>query len=99
ESARIAGLMDIEDYADLRMLRQKVADKLGISIEELLKSSEPMEAIYIIADHTRCLAFMLADGIIPSNVKEGYLARLILRRTIRYMNQLDMRESLSDVMK
>ena len=59
ESARIAGLMDIEDYADLRMLRQKVADKLGISIEELLKSSEPMEAIYIIADHTRCLAFCL----------------------------------------
>ncbi|MGN0094151.1 MAG: alanine--tRNA ligase, partial [Methanobrevibacter sp.] len=99
ESARIAGLMDIEDYADLRMLRQKVADKLGISIEELLKSSEPMEAIYIIADHTRCLAFMLADGIIPSNVKEGYLARLILRRTIRYMNQLNMKESLSDVMK
>ncbi len=98
ESARIAGLMDIENYADLRMLRQKVADKLNISIEELLASSEPMEAIYIIADHTRCLAFMLADGIIPSNVKEGYLARLILRRTIRYMKQLNMSESLADVM-
>ncbi len=98
ESARIAGLMDIEDYADLRMLRQKVADKLNISIEELLESSEPMEAIYIIADHTRCLAFMLADGIIPSNVKEGYLARLILRRTIRYMNQLNMSQSLREIM-
>ena len=58
-----------------------------------------MEAIYIIADHTRCLAFMLADGIIPSNVKEGYLARLVLRRTIRFMKELDMKESLSEVME
>ena len=57
-----------------------------------------MEAIYIIADHTRCLAFMIADGIIPSNVKEGYLARLVLRRTIRFMKDLDMKESLADVM-
>ena len=99
ESARVAGLMDIENFADLRALRQQVADKLNISMDELLESSEPMEAIYIIADHTRCLSFMLADGIIPSNVKEGYLARLILRRTIRFMKQLNMKESLSDVMK
>lgn len=99
ESARVAGLMDIDNFADLRLLRQQVADKLNISIDELLGSSEPMEAIYIIADHTRCLTFMLADGIIPSNVKEGYLARLILRRTIRFMKQLNMKESLADVMK
>ena len=58
-----------------------------------------MEAIYIRADHTRCLAFMLTDGIIPSNVKEGYLARLVLRRTIRFMKELNMKESLSDIMK
>jgi len=52
-----------------------------------------------VADHTRCLSFMLADGIIPSNVKEGYLARLVLRRTVKYMNELGLKESLSDIMK
>jgi alanine--tRNA ligase len=41
---------------------------------------------------------MLADGIIPSNVKEGYLARLVLRRTIRFMKELNMKESLAEVM-
>lgn len=97
-NAEIAGMMDIEDIGDIRELRQQVADSLDISLEELLESCEPMEAIYIIADHTRCLAFMLADGIIPSNVKEGYLARLVLRRTIRFMKELDMKESLAEIM-
>mgnify|MGYP001046518295 CR=1 FL=1 len=99
ENAQIAGMMDIETYADIRELREKVANKLGISMEEYLESALPMEAIYIIADHTRCLAFMLTDGIIPSNVKEGYLARLVLRRTIRFMKELNMKESLSDIME
>ncbi len=99
ENAQIAGMMDIETFADIRSLREKVANKLNISIDELLKSTEPMEAIYVIADHTRCLAFMLADGIIPSNVKEGYLARLVLRRTIRFMKELEMKESLSYIME
>ena len=98
-NAQIAGMMDIEDVGDIRELRQQVADSLGISLDEYLSNAEPMEAIYIIADHTRCLAFMLADGIIPSNVKEGYLARLVLRRTIRFMKELDMKESLSEVME
>ncbi|GAB6055780.1 alanine--tRNA ligase [Methanobacterium movens] len=98
ENAQVAGMMDIETFADLRSLRKQVANRLGLSVEELEKSAEPMEAVYVVADHTRCLAFMLADGVIPSNVKEGYLARLVLRRTIRFMQELNMRESLSDIM-
>ncbi len=99
ENARVAGMMDIEDIADLKTLRSKVAERLGISTEELKMATEPMEAVYVIADHTRCLSFMLADGVIPSNVKEGYLARLVLRRTIRFMNELELEESLVDLMK
>ncbi|ADZ10468.1 alanyl-tRNA synthetase [Methanobacterium lacus] len=99
ENARIAGMMDIEDIADLKELRRRVADKLGITMEELKNATEPMEAVYVIADHTRCLCFMLADGVIPSNVKEGYLARLILRRTIRFMKDLGLKESLGDIME
>jgi len=98
ENAQVAGMMDIEDIADLKALRQRVADRLNLSMDELVKATRPMEAIYIIADHTRCLGFMLADGVIPSNVKEGYLARLVLRRTIRFMKELGLQESLSEVM-
>ncbi|HEX7468733.1 MAG TPA: alanine--tRNA ligase, partial [Methanobacterium sp.] len=99
ENARIAGMMNIEDIADLKELRQRVAERLGISAEELRNATEPMEAVYVIADHTRCLCFMIADGVIPSNVKEGYLARLVLRRTIRFMNDLKLKESLGEIMK
>lgn len=98
ENAQVAGMMDIEDIADLKTLRSRVAERLGITLEELKEATEPMEAIYVIADHTRCLAFMLADGVIPSNVKEGYLARLILRRTIRFIKKLRLKESLGDIM-
>ena len=92
-------MMDIETFADLRTLRTNVAERLNISLEELEEATKPMEAIYVIADHTRCLAFMLADGVIPSNVKEGYLARLVLRRTIRFIKDLGLEESLADIMK
>ena len=99
ENARVAGMMDIETFADLRTLRMRVAERLGLSLSDLEKSTKPMEAIYVIADHTRCLAFMLADGVIPSNVKEGYLARLVLRRSIRFIKDLNLSRSLSDIMK
>ena len=99
ENAQVAGMMDIEDIADLKILRQRVADRLDLSLHELTLATRPMEAIYIIADHTRCLGFMLADGVIPSNVKEGYLARLVLRRTIRFMKELGLKESLREVME
>jgi len=42
ENARIAGMMDIEDIADLKELRNRVATKLSISVEELKHATEPM---------------------------------------------------------
>lgn len=41
-------------------------------------------AMRVIADHTRTIAFSIADGQLPSNVKAGYVIRRILRRAVRY---------------
>ena len=41
-------------------------------------------SIRVIADHVRAVAFAIADGQLPSNVKAGYVIRRILRRAIRY---------------
>jgi len=56
-----------------------------------------MTSIYALADHSKCLAFMLGDGIVPSNVKAGYLARLIIRRSLRFLEKIKLQVPLRDL--
>lgn len=97
-NAKYAGLMDISG-TNLFNLRKKVAAAIDISPDKLDKMITPVEKVYAIVDHTRCLAYMLGDCIVPSNVREGYLARLVIRRTLRLMNDLKIDEPLADLIE
>ena len=97
-NAKFAGIMDIHG-SNLFEMRKKVAANIGISLEKLQKIINPVEQVYTIADHTRCLAYMLGDCIVPSNVQEGYLARLVLRRTLRMMQELKLDENVADLIE
>lgn len=97
EYSKVAGAMNMKTAKDIRDLRQRTADRLGISFEELLKTIGPMEDIYIICDHSRALAFMINDGVVPSNVREGYFARMLVRRALRSMRSLDVKFTLADI--
>ena len=77
--------------------RGEIAKRLSVSLESLTNILGPIETIYAVADHTKCLAFMLADGIVPSNAKEGYLARLVLRRTFRMLKSLEIETPLEEI--
>jgi len=57
---------------------------------DTIKDISDKGSIYALADHTKCLSFMLGDGIVPSNVKAGYLARLIIRRSLRFLEKLQL---------
>ncbi|AEH36022.1 alanine--tRNA ligase [Halopiger xanaduensis] len=82
-AARLSGQLDIDDVDDVEAARGDIAAEIGVSVDELRDLVEPLEDIYAIADHCRTLAYMLGDGIVPSNVGTGYLARMVLRRTKR----------------
>ncbi|MEA1905061.1 MAG: alanine--tRNA ligase [Candidatus Hadarchaeota archaeon] len=99
EHSKLAGLMDIETGRDLAALRSRVSEQTGLDVGELDKIMAPLEAVYAIADHLRCLAFMFGDGITPSNMGGGYLSRLVLRRTLRLMRELGLREPLAKLME
>ncbi len=85
-------------YFALLSPRIEVEDEATL-INEVLKASNasmkdykgfilPLQKIYAVVDYTRSLAFMLTDGIVPSNVQAGYLARLLIRRTLKLLDDL-----------
>ena len=73
--------------------------KILLFLRDELKETSDKASIYALADHAKCLSFMLGDGIVPSNVKAGYLARLIIRRSIRFLEKLQCRLTLRQLVE
>ncbi|MEK7627177.1 MAG: alanine--tRNA ligase-related protein, partial [Patescibacteria group bacterium] len=64
-------------------------------IEELSGKSykDNIKNFRIIADHIRGSVFLIADGVLPSNIEKGYILRRLLRRSIRYAKLLGLSEN------
>ncbi len=88
--------------------RDKVLEKVhaemkssgsDMSMAELEKEFETAKSVYVLADHTKTLMILFSDYVIPSNVKVGYLARLLIRRALRAKADCGYTGSLYDLIK
>ncbi len=99
EYSRVAGNFNVESKRDLNILRKEAAKRIGISVDELNNVVFPYENLYAVADHTRALMFLLNDGVVPSNTKAGYFARLLVRRTFRALKNLNLGIQLAEIVE
>ena len=95
--AEASGLVNLDKTASRVETRKKEAELVGISVDELDKFVSPIENAFAVADHTKCLSFILSEGVVPSNIQEGYLARLIFRRVYRLLRMLGISDKLYDI--
>src|SRR3954447_9097763 len=90
---RIAAVMQGEDdnfHTDIFLpLIDRVGELVGRSYD---RSSDERASYRVLADHARAVAFLLADGVYPSNEGRGYVLRRILRRAVRHAWLLGRRE-------
>jgi alanyl-tRNA synthetase len=98
KTAEVSGLVSLDKMASRTETRKKEAKLVGISVEDLDKFLVPIENAFAVADHTKCLSFILSEGVVPSNIQEGYLARLIFRRVYRLLRMLNIQGKLYDIM-
>jgi alanyl-tRNA synthetase len=95
--AEVSGLVNLDKTASRLETRKKEAALVGLSVDELDKFLVPIENVFAVVDHAKCLSFLLSEGVVPSNIQEGYLARLIFRRIYRLLRMLDIPDKLYDI--
>ena len=88
--AKYSGLVSVDKRANRMVARKRVSELTGIDLATLEKVLVPIENAWAVTDHTKTLSFMLSEGVVPSNIQEGYLARLLFRRVYRVMRTLNM---------
>jgi len=93
-----SSLMNIERGDSRVDARKKEAENVGMDWRELDKALTPIESAMAVADHTKAIAFLLSEGVVPSNVEEGYLTRLLIRRTYRMLRQLGIEDRMPEIL-
>jgi alanyl-tRNA synthetase len=98
---RIASVVQgVDTNFDTDLLRPIIARTEEMTGHAFGAAAAADVAMKVIADHSRAAAFLIGDGILPSNEGRGYVLRRILRRAIRYGRQIGLaRPFLDDTLR
>jgi len=88
-AAVLQGVHSNYDIDLFRRLTSAAADALQVDAG----AEQSRQSLQVIADHIRSAAFLITDGVLPSNEGRGYVLRRIIRRAIRHGYQLGRREA------
>jgi alanyl-tRNA synthetase len=91
----------IDPYSELKLLNElkPYLEEKNIAMnDELLDQLKRVRSVYSLADHTKTLLLMFSDYVIPSNVRVGYLARTLIRRSLRLMDEIGFSQEFMDIM-
>ncbi len=87
---RIAAVLQhVNSNYDIDLFRDLIASVAKVTGATDLTN----KSLRVIADHIRSCAFLVADGVIPSNENRGYVLRRIIRRAIRHGNMLGAKDT------
>jgi alanyl-tRNA synthetase len=96
ELAKYSYLIDLENRDEEQMI---IANRVGIDYQDMKQFINPIEGIYAALDHTKALAFILSEGVVPSNSREGYLARMLYRRGYRMLRRAQIEDRMPELIK
>ena len=74
----------------IRELREHREHRKRQGGKTALSSEQEQRLIRIVADHVRAATFIIADGVLPGNVEQGYICRRLVRRAVRCGHELGM---------
>ncbi len=94
-----AALIDPSNPATVERVAREVSEQIGVNYKDILDLVEKARHVFTLLDHGRTIAWMLADGIVPSNTGEGYLARLVIRRALRALSLLQADVSFAELVE
>lgn len=85
--ATYSGELNRDEVKNVDEVEKRILRITGISKKSYEKEVMPAQAVYAVIDHTRALLFAVTDGSLPSNVGGGYNLRLILRRSLDFLEK------------